>query len=213
MKRIRFPRKWIGLLLGGAFVIGLPWIYVRLKTQSRIYRTVADAPEAPVAIVFGAGLYRDGTPMPVLADRVAMAVDLYKAGKVRKLLLSGDNRFPEYNEPEAMRQYAISLGVPEADLVSDFAGRRTYDSCYRAQYVFQVKKAILVSQEFHLPRAVYLCDQLGIEAVGVASDRRAYRTFSLIQWNLREWPACIFAIIDTQITRPQPVLGPVEPLE
>ena len=213
MNKKRFPWKWIGFILGGVFIIGLPWIYVRLKTQSRIYRTVADAPSAPVAIVFGAGLYRDGTPQPVLADRVATAVDLYKAGKVRKILLSGDNRFPEYNEPEAMRQYAITLGVPEADLVADFAGRRTYDSCYRAQYIFQVKKAILVTQEFHLPRAVYLCDQLGIDAVGVVADRRAYRTSSLIQWNLREWPACIFAILETQITHPQPVLGPVEPLE
>jgi SanA protein len=213
MKKIRFPWKVLAFLFGGILLIGLPWIYVRLKTQSRIYRTVADAPEAPVAIVFGAGLNRDGTPMPVLADRVATAVDLYKAGKVRKLLLTGDNRFTEYNEPEAMRRYAVSLGVPEADLVSDYAGRRTYDSCYRARYIFLVKKAILVTQEFHLPRAVYLCDQLGIEAVGVAADRQPYRRSSEIQWNLREWAACFFAILETQITHPQPVLGPVEPLE
>ena len=213
MKKNRFLWKGAAILLGGVFLIGLPWIYIRLKTQSRIFRTAAESTEAPVAIVFGAGLTRDGAPMPVLADRVATAVELYKAGKVRKLLLTGDNRFPEYNEPEAMRQYALSLGVPEADLVSDYAGRRTYDSCYRARFIFQVRKAILVSQEFHLPRAVYLCDQLGIESVGVAADRRAYRTSSLIQWNLREWPACIFAVLETQITHPQPVLGPVEPLE
>jgi SanA protein len=213
MKNIRLPWKVIGFLFGGVLLIGWPWIYIRLKTQSRIYPSAADAPEAPVAIVFGAGLSRDGTPMPVLADRVAAAVDLYKAGKVSKLILTGDNRFPEYNEPEAMRRYAISLGIPEADLVPDFAGRRTYDSCYRARFVFNVKKAILVSQEFHLPRAVYLCDQLGIDAVGVAADRRIYRTASLIQWNLREWAACIFAILETQITHPQPVLGPLEPLE
>ncbi len=213
MKKIRFPWKVLAFLIGGVLLIGLPWIYVRLKTQSRIYRTVADAPEAPVAIVFGAGLYRDGTPMPVLADRVATAVDLYKAGKVRKLLLTGDNRFPDYNEPDAMRRYALSLGVPEADLVSDFAGRRTYDSCYRARYIFRVKNAILVSQEFHLPRAVYLCDQLGIISVGVAADRQSFRTSSLVQWNLREWAACFFAILETQVTHPQPVLGPVEPLK
>ena len=213
MKRNRILWKVAAILLGGVFLIGLPWIYIRLKTQSRIFRTAAESTDAPVAIVFGAGLTRDGAPMPVLADRVATAVDLYKAGKVRKLLLTGDNRFPEYNEPEAMRQYALSLGVPEADLVSDYAGRRTYDSCYRARFIFQVRKAILVSQEFHLPRAVYLCDQLGIESVGVAADRREYRTSSLLQWNLREWPACIFAVLETQITHPQPVLGPVEPLE
>jgi SanA protein len=213
MKKIRPTWAWLLLPLGGVLLAGLPWIYVRWKTQSRIYRTAADSPAAPVAIVFGAGLNRNGTPMPVLADRVATAVELYKAGKVGKLLLSGDNRFPEYNEPEAMRQYAVSLGVPEADLVLDYAGRRTYDSCYRARFIFDVKKAVLVSQEFHLPRAVYLCGRLGIESVGVAADRRDYRTSSLLQWTLREWAACFFAILETQITHPQPVLGPMEPLE
>jgi SanA protein len=213
MKKIRASWTWLGVGLGGLLLIGLPWIYILWRSQSRIYQTVEEAPSAPVAIVFGAGLYRDGTPMPVLADRVVTAVELYKAGKVRKLLLTGDNRFPEYNEPEAMRRYAISLGVPEADLVNDYAGRRTYDSCYRANFVFQVKKAILVSQEFHLPRAVYLCDQMGIDSVGVAADRRTYRKSSLLLWNLREWPACFFAILETQITHPQPVLGPAEPLE
>jgi SanA protein len=213
MKKIRFPWLWIAFLIGGFLLIGLPWIYVRWKMSSRIYGTVSEVPAAPVAIVFGAGLTRAGTPMPVLADRVAAAVDLYKAGKVRKLLLTGDNRFPEYNEPEAMRQYAVSLGVPESDLVADFAGRRTYDSCYRARFIFNVTKAVLVSQEFHLPRAVYICGQLGIDSVGLAADRRQYQTFSLLQWNLREWPACFFAILETQLTHPQPVLGPKEPIE
>jgi SanA protein len=213
MRKFRPSWKWLGIVLGGALLAGVPWICILWRTQSRIYRTIEDVPSVPVAIVFGAGLYRNGTPMPVLADRVATAVELYKAGKVRKLLLTGDNRFPEYNEPEAMRQYAISLGVPEDDLVNDYAGRRTYDSCYRAKFIFQVKSAILVSQEFHLPRAVYLCDQLGIEAVGLTADRRVYRTSSLLLWNLREWPACFAAVIDTQITHPQPVLGPAEPLE
>jgi SanA protein len=208
MKKIRLSWKWPGFVLGGVLLAGLPWIYIRWKAQSRIYRNIDDVPSAPVAIVFGAGLYRDGTPMPVLADRVSTAVDLYKAGKVGKLLLTGDNRFPEHNEPEAMRRLALSLGVPEADLVNDYAGQRTYDSCYRAGFVFQVKRAILVSQDFHLPRAIYLCDQLGIESVGVAADRRAYRTSSIFQWTLREWPACAFAILETQITHPQPVLGP-----
>jgi vancomycin permeability regulator SanA len=213
MKKIRFPWKWAALLLGGVLLIGLPWIYIRWKTSSRIFRNLSDVPDAPVAIVFGAGLTHTGTPMPVLADRVAAAVELYKAGKVGKLLLTGDNRFPEHNEPDAMRQYALSLGVPESDLVADYAGRRTYDSCYRAQYIFNVSKAILVSQEFHLPRAVYLCDQLGIESVGFAADRREYRFSSMLQWHLREWPACIFSVLETQITHPQPVLGPKEPIE
>jgi SanA protein len=213
MKILRSPWTWIVFLLGGMFLGGLPWIYIRWKTQGRVFRTAPDSLSAPVAIVFGAGLYRDGTPMPVLADRVATAVDLYKAGKVDKLILTGDNRFPEYNEPEAMRRLAMALGVPDSAIVSDYAGRRTYDSCYRARFIFGVKKAILVSQDFHLARAVYLCDQMGIESFGVDADRRPYLVSSLVQWNLREVAACFFAFLETQITHPQPMLGPMEPLE
>jgi SanA protein len=213
VKKFRPFRKWLAVLFGGALIAGLPWLYVRWKTQSRVFRPPPESFSAPVAIVFGAGLYRDGTPMPVLADRVETAVDLYKAGIVQKLLLTGDNRSPDYNEPQAMRRLAIALGVPEDDLVLDYAGRRTYDSCYRARFVFGVTKAILVSQEFHLPRAVYLCSQLGIESIGVSADRRTYKLSSTIQWNLRELAACFFAILETQITHPQPVLGPLEPIE
>jgi SanA protein len=213
MRRFHPSWKWLAVLFGGALLAGVPWIYVRWKTQSRVLRSLPEFYSAPAAIVFGAGLYRDGTPMPVLADRVSTAVELYKAGKVRKLLLTGDNRSPDYNEPEAMRRLAIELGIPENDLVLDYAGRRTYDSCYRARFVFGVKKAVLVSQEFHLPRAVYLCDQMGIESIGIAADRRIYRLSSTIGWNLRELAACFFAILETQITHPQPVLGPLEPLE
>jgi SanA protein len=213
MKKIRFSWKWPAFLLGGVLLIGTPWIYVRWKSQARVSRTAPASFSAPVAIVFGAGLYRNGTPMPVLADRVATAVGLYQAGVVQKLILTGDNRTADYNEPEAMRRLAVELGVPDSDLVLDYAGRRTYDSCYRARFVFGVKKAILVSQDFHLPRAVYLCGQLGIDSIGVSADRRAYQLSSLIQWNLREWAACFFAILETQITHPQPMLGPMEPLE
>ena len=213
MSRLRTVGKGTLVLLGGVLLVGWPWLFILWKTQSRIYRSAADAPPAPVAIVFGAGLYRDGSATPVLADRVAAAVDLYRAGKVKKLILTGDNRFPEYNEPAAMMSLALSLGVPEEDLVPDYAGRRTYDSCYRARFVFDVKQAILVSQAFHLPRAVYLCDQLGIESVGVSADRRTYRLSSQILWALREWPACLFAVLETQITHPQPVLGPLTPIE
>jgi SanA protein len=213
MSRLRTIGKGLLFLSGGVLLVGWPWLLILWKTHSRIYRSAADVPSAPVAIVFGAGLYRNGTATPVLADRVAAAVDLYRAGKVRKIILTGDNRFPEYNEPAAMINLALSLGVPEDDLIPDYAGRRTYDSCYRARFVFDVQQAILVSQAFHLPRAVYLCDQMGIEAVGVSADRREYRISSRILWTLREWPACISAVVETQITHPQPVLGPLTPIE
>ena len=213
MKRFLPSWKWLIFLLVGVLLAGLPWIYIRWKTQSRVFHTPPGSLSAPVAIVFGAGLYRNGTPTPVLADRVATAVDLYSRGIVAKLLLSGDNRFPEYNEPEAMRRLALQLGAPDSALVLDYAGRSTYDTCYRARFIFGVQQAILVSQAFHLPRAVYLCDQMGIASVGVDADRRSYFIGSLVQWNIREWAASFFAILETQITHPQPVFGPMEPIE
>ena len=167
-------------------------------------------PQAQVALVFGAGLRRDGSPTAILRDRVQSAVDLYRAGVVSKLLMSGDNRFLEYNEPGAMREYAIGLGVPPEDIVLDYAGRRTYDSCYRAKYIFGVKNAILVTQPFHLPRAVYTCRGLGLEATGYAAENVQYRKISQLYWNVREIPAILVSVIEVNITHPLPVLGDKE---
>jgi len=165
-----------------------------------------------VAIVFGAGLWRDGTATPVLHDRVQTAANLYLAGKVERLLMSGDNRFVDYNEPAVMRDLALSLGIPEDAIVLDYAGRRTYDTCYRAKAIFGVKSAILVTQAFHLPRAIYLCDRLGIDSVGVEADLRTYRKSSLLYWNLREVFATVAALWDVNISHPVPVLGDPEPI-
>lgn len=168
-------------------------------------------PARRVAIVFGAGLWRDGSPTPILQDRVETGARLYFAGKVEKLLMSGDNSLVEYNEPEAMRQYALKLGVPDAAIVLDFAGRRTYDSCYRAQEIFRVEDAILITQKFHLARALFLCNALGLDGVGVEANNRIYRKVSLLFWNLRELPATLTAFADV-LTRPLPILGEPEPI-
>lgn len=186
-------------------------LWTGLYARSRVF-SVADAPARRVAIVFGAGLWRDGSPTPVLQDRVETAVELYRAGKVEKLLLSGDNRFVNYNEPAAMKQLAQSLGVPEEDLVLDYAGRRTYDTCYRARAIFGVEQALLVTQGFHLPRALYLCRRLGVEADGVRADRRLYPRFSLLYWNIRELFATLTALLDVHFLHPVPVLGEPEPI-
>jgi SanA protein len=174
--------------------------------------TLEDVPPQRVAVVFGAGLWRSGAPTPVLQDRIETAVALYRAGKVEKLLMSGDNRFVYYNEPGAMREYAISLGVPDEDIVLDYAGRRTYDTCYRAKAIFGLEQVILVTQAFHMPRAVYTCNQLGLEATGVAADNRNYRKVSLVYWNLRELPAILTALWQVNISHPLPVLGDPEPI-
>jgi SanA protein len=162
--------------------------------------------------VFGAGLQRDGTPSPVLRDRVAAAVQLYQAGKVEKILMSGDNRFVDYNEPGAMYNYAIELGMPAEDIVLDYAGRRTYDTCYRAKAIFNLKDAILVTQTYHQARALFTCNMLGLPSNGYSADLRTYHPSSYFFWNLREIPATFMALVDVWFRHPIPVLGKQEPI-
>jgi vancomycin permeability regulator SanA len=199
-----------GLILG-LLAMMLPRLVTGLYAWNRITPAAA-APVRKVAIVFGAGLWRDGSPTPVLQDRVAAAAELYFNGKVEKLLMSGDNSYVYHNEPGAMHDYAVNLGVPEKDIVLDYAGRRTYDTCYRAKAIFGVQEAILVTQSFHLPRALYLCNHLGLPAVGVSADLRVYQRVSMLYWNLRELPATLTALWEVYITRPLPVLGDPEPI-
>ncbi|HEY5573273.1 MAG TPA: ElyC/SanA/YdcF family protein [Anaerolineales bacterium] len=189
----------------------LPRLITAIYAWPRLHR-VEDVPAKPVAIVFGAGLWRDGSPTPVLRDRVATAVELYFQGKVNKLLMSGDNRVDNYNEPAAMEEFAIGLGVPAEDIILDYAGQRTYDTCFRAKEIFGLQDAILVTQEFHLPRAIYTCNSLGVDALGVAADRREYRRRQSAFWQLREVAATFVALWDIHITRPRPILGNPEPI-
>ena len=199
------------LALLGLLILLISRLATGLFARPRRY-AAADAPAGRVAIVFGAGLWRNGTATPVLQDRVQTAADLYFAGKVEKILMSGDNRFVEYNEPAVMREVALSLGVPEQAIVLDYAGRRTYDTCYRAKAIFGVTEAILVTQAFHLPRAIYLCNQLGVDSVGVQADQRVYRKSAVLYWNMRELLATVAALWDVNISHPVPVLGDPEPI-
>lgn len=211
-KTVRFLiRLAAALSLVSLLVLFLPRLVTALFAMPRMY-SVEEAPTRSVAVVFGAGLWRDGSPTPVLRDRVATAADLYFAGKVQKLLMSGDNTTIYYNEPAAMRQYALDLGVADEDIVLDYAGRRTYDTCYRAKAIFGVEDALLVTQNFHLPRALYTCRVLGLEADGVLADRRQYTRRSLVWWNLRELPATLTMLVEVHLTRPIPVLGTPEPI-
>ena len=192
-------------------LIGGLRMWVSARAAGRIYASARDVPSAPVALVLGAGLWRDGSPTPALYDRVATAVDLYRAGRVKKLLMSGDNRFVNYNEPAAMKKLAIQLGAPAEDIVLDYAGRRTYDSCFRAKEIFGVRQVVVVTQRFHLDRALFLCDALGIESVGVVADRRVYQT--LRWWELREVLAMAAAWWDVNVSHPTPVLGEKLPIQ
>jgi vancomycin permeability regulator SanA len=167
----------LALVLGVCLAASL---YVSLAYRGRILSS-AHAPEAPVALVFGAGLAGVREPSPVLAERLDKAVQLYRAGKVRRLLVSGDNSDRRHDETRAMVKYVLSRGVPEADVEADFAGLSTYDSCVRAHRVFEVRRALLVTQAFHLPRALFIANSIGVEAYGVAADegRQGTRRYAL----------------------------------
>ncbi len=192
-------------------VLGVPRLVTELFASKLIF-DVESVPEAPVGVVFGAGLNHDGTATAVLKHRVDTAAELYFSGKISKILMSGDNRFVDYNEPAAMKAYALELGVPAEDIVLDYAGRRTYDTCYRAKEIFLLDDVILITQRFHLPRALFLCNQLGLKSVGVEADQVVYRKMSRLVWNTRELPASLMALWDIFIRKPVPVLGDQEPI-
>lgn len=220
MRLIRFFwRRKVTLILvsvaaGVASAIMLVTVraYSAERAKNQIY-TLDAVPDYPVAIIFGALVTRSGRPSAMLADRIKMGVELYNAGKVKALLLTGDNSVETYNEPEAMRQYALSLGMPDSALVLDYAGFRTYDSCYRARDIFKVDQAILVTQAFHLDRALLTCSGLGIEAVGVAADvmrPTGYARSSIMRSEMRELPSTAMALFDIISGRKPTYLG--EPL-
>jgi SanA protein len=172
----------------------------------------SSAPSAPVAIVPGAGVGPGGELSSVLADRLAVAVGLYHAGKVKKLLLSGDHGRERYDEPTAMARAVYEAGVPPEDVFLDHAGFDTHATLYRARHVFGVRRALVVSQEFHLPRALYYARRLGIEATGVRADRRRYQRRAF--YAVRELVACAKAVLVTDVLRSRPrFLGPPISLE
>lgn len=125
-------------------------------------------------LVLGCAVWKDNQPSPMLKDRLDTAIELYKRGIAPKLLLSGDNSIPEYNEPDCMYQYALSQGVPGEDIFLDYAGFSTYDSVYRAKAVFCADRVIVVTQKYHMFRALKIADALGLEAVGASADQRKY---------------------------------------
>ena len=194
-----FNRRFVvGLILFLLGLILIPLIsiniIVRQTYQEKINAAAqySDVEDSRIAVVFGAGLNQNGNePGVILKDRLDSAVELYKLGKIQKIIVSGDSRDENHNETLVMYSYLINAGVSSFDLEADSAGINTYDSCYRAKEVFGVTKAILITQRFHLYRALFTCESLGIEVHGVASDKSLYdgRFYN----NLRE----AFALVNT----------------
>jgi vancomycin permeability regulator SanA len=190
------------LCLLAFFGVAVPGALAYFSYQPAIYANPADVPSAPVAIVFGAAIRPDGEPSSMLADRIDAAVELYKAGKVQRILMSGDNSRPYYDEVTAMKHHAVEKGVPPEHVNLDYAGFRTYDSCYRARAIFGIDNAILVTQRYHLPRALYLANSMGIKAVGLKAGLDRYPGQDY--YNLREAAALVVTWYEVNILHPLP---------
>jgi vancomycin permeability regulator SanA len=186
----------------------LPAVWVQLAGGARV-RDLADVPAAQVGVVFGAGLEAGGRPSPYLAHRLDAAAGLYRAGRVRVLLVTGDNSRTTYDEPGAMRTYLVAHGVPADRVVVDDAGFDTWDSCSRARRVFGVHGAILVSQGFHIRRAVALCESAGLDVYGVGVDEPHDVTW--YAGGARELLAAGKAAVDAAFHPSPRFLGPKEP--
>lgn len=202
-----FGRAAIAAGVLGCAVIGVvagTAAYAKVTARPHTF-TVQSVPKAPVALVLGAQIYPDGTPSPYLKGRLDTAKRLYDAGKVRAILVSGDNGENHYNEPDGMRNYLIRRGVPAARIVADYAGFDTYDSCVRAKRIFGVEQLIVVTQGYHLPRAITTCRLTGIDADGVGD----YTRKNGVTWRygtIRELGANVKMVVDVA-TRRTPTLG------
>ncbi len=208
-------RKALGVGLGFALLLGMDllWTLSRFPgaTKERICTLQTLPVEGCPVLVLGAGVYGDGEPTAVLEGRLRAALELWRAGKVRWFLVSGDNRTLAYNEPQAMRRWLVKQGVPPLLIVSDYGGRRTYDSLRRARDVFGQRKVVVVTSDFHMARALYLARTLGLEAWGVAAPSSASSFPSRVRFWTREYGARHLALWDARFPPDDTLLGPREP--
>jgi SanA protein len=201
-------RKWLLRLTLLSLLAGISglWLIQRAIAKSSVY--IYDAPEnlaaAYTGIVPGAKVYSDGRLSHMLEDRVVSAAQLYKERKIRKILLTGDHGRVKYDEVNAMRRKLRQLGIPERDIFLDHAGFTTYDSLYRARDILGVKDCIVVTQRFHLPRAVYTARSLGLDCTGYVADRRRYTAASHNWSKFREFFSKLKAWFQVKIWKPKP---------
>ena len=176
--------------------------------QKNMYADFSELPERRVVIVPGAAVLRSGALSAVFLDRANAAVAIYQAGKARKILVSGDNGTEEHNEVDPARRYLLSMGVPEGDIYLDHAGFDTYSTMYRAREIFGVTEAIVATQTFHLPRALFIAQSLGIDAVGYRADN----VHLLARNEFRESFARVKAVMDVFLSRSPKFLGEQIPI-
>jgi vancomycin permeability regulator SanA len=205
-------RRWwlpLSLLIAGMGLSGLAVLagavgFVRSTASGHIYAE-SEVPAAPVALVLGAKVKPDGTPSAFLSARLDLAKRLYDAGRVEMIIVSGNDVAPEYNEPVAMRDYLIRAGVPAAKVIVEPDGFDTYQSCIRARQIFNPAQLIVITQSYHLPRAVATCRALGVAAVGVGDDSARQYRVSWLRGAIRDQLACIKTVVDLAV---RPDAGP-----
>ncbi|MGY4645163.1 SanA/YdcF family protein [Cellulomonas sp. URHB0016] len=207
----RRPRRRLVIVVAAALVVlvAAPVLWVQVLGQSRV-RDAGDVPDRPVALVFGAGLRPDGSPSTYLRRRLDAARRLYEDGTVRVVLVSGDNTTVWHDEPTAMRDWLVAHGVPGRAVVQDFAGVDTHDTCVRAHDVFGVTGAVVVTQDYHLRRALFSCVEAGIDAVGVGVSSRSVEPAKALRYRVRELPASGRAAVDAVMRRSPRFGGPRE---
>ena len=178
-------------------------LYIVIKEKSRII-SLEEAAEfqADCIVVLGAGIRDDGSPTWMLEDRIKIGDKLYQNHAADKIIMSGDHGRENHDEVNTMKSYAMGEGIPSEDIFMDHAGFETYDSLYRARDIFGAKKVIIVTQEYHLYRALYIADQLGLDARGVTSDLRFYSK-KMAYWKFREYLARVKSFVKC-ITQPEP---------
>ena len=198
-----------------AITLGILLIFVLITniifytgTKIYIYETTAEVPNTTVALIPGASVSRDGVLSPIFLDRVNVAIELYKANKVSKILVSGDNSTDSNNEVNPVRLYLISEGIPDADIFLDHAGFDTYSTMYRARDIFGVTSLLITTQSFHLPRSVFIARRLGMEAYGMNADRGHI----LFRNYVREVLANEKAVLDLIFNRTPKYLGEKIPI-
>ncbi len=192
-----------GIVVCGVVLLGINY-GVKRSANKTCYKNIGNVPACEVGIVLGAGV-RGDVPSKYLADRLDAAIRLIDSGKVQKLLLTGDNGSVQYDEVTAMKRYCAARGVDTARIYLDYAGFDTYSSLYRAKHIFKVGKAIVVSQNYHLDRAVFLGNRLGIECYGFAADEGVYNHY---RYNMaRESIAVVKSAMELAVGRKPRFLG------
>ena len=187
-------------------VVGIN-LYIVIKEKSRmISLEEASDFEADCIVVLGAGIRDDGSPTWMLEDRIKIGDKLYQNHAADKIIMSGDHGRENHDEVNTMKKYAINEGIPSEDIFMDHAGFETYDSLYRARDIFGAKKVIIVTQEYHLYRALYIADRLGLEARGVTADLRFYSK-KMVYWKFREYLARVKSFIKEYCTAGAEISG------